>query len=114
VKHGRAKGAGSTKFAVNTDYVEAVWQAGGDPMLAPCLDLESWNGRWPWRMGFLFIGGKDYHPEAYGEALSPKIGVAGQAAPRFRSNADAAGAKLWQACLWHLRGASAYQHRIGR
>ncbi len=64
-------GTGSPKFVVNATYVDALWQAGAEPSLASCLDTEYAELHVARADAFLFIGGKDYHPDAYGEPLSP-------------------------------------------
>ena len=60
---------GSSQFAVNTNYLDSVAIAGAEPLLTPCLDINFAKSQACKANAFLFIGGRDYHPESYGEPI---------------------------------------------
>lgn len=78
-------------YWVYTRYVEVICDAGGLPLLVPCLGNEDLLKEYLERVnGFLFIGGADYPPESYGEVPHPKTKVCDER----RSAADFELAKL--------------------
>ena len=61
-------------IGVNETYVQAVWQAGGTPVLIPLgLPEEKLEGLLPGLNGILFSGGGDVHPRRYGEQIHPLV-----------------------------------------
>jgi putative glutamine amidotransferase len=56
---------------VGRDYVEAVWEAGGLPVLLPTVDISGAVPMLEACTGLLLIGGGDIEPAAYGEAAHP-------------------------------------------
>jgi putative glutamine amidotransferase len=67
--------SGSTVFAQNRSYVEAVATAGGAPVLIPLnLDEGALRAIYERLDGLLLAGGVDVHPRHYGEAVHEKCG----------------------------------------
>ena len=66
---------GDNMIAINDHYLNAIWKAGGIPvLLSPSTD-EEYIGEVCQRFdGFLFCGGVDYDPKYYGEEKSSEIG----------------------------------------
>ncbi|MCX7634493.1 MAG: gamma-glutamyl-gamma-aminobutyrate hydrolase family protein [Syntrophales bacterium] len=65
-------------------YVRAVEEAGGVPVCLPIYhDLETARGVIDLLDGFLFIGGRDYHPEHYGGRPQPKAELMDRRRDRF-------------------------------
>jgi putative glutamine amidotransferase len=61
-------------IGVNEAYVQAVWQAGGTPVLIPLGLPEERLGEMLTHLdGILFTGGGDVHPERYGEQPHPLV-----------------------------------------
>jgi len=59
---------------VGQDYVRAVWEAGGVPVLLPTLDPAAAALMLEACHGLLLIGGGDVDPALYGEAAHPRTG----------------------------------------
>ena len=58
---------------VNTQYVDCVWDAGGTPLLIPCIpDIALLADCVDRCDAILLIGGDDYPPEVYGGELCPE------------------------------------------
>jgi putative glutamine amidotransferase len=66
-------------------YIDSIAGAGGTPViLPPCLDASVVHEALVKLHGFCFIGGTDYHPDAYGE----KKNAPGELMPRRRHDFD--------------------------
>jgi len=59
---------------VGQDYVRAVWEAGGLPLLLPTLHTAAAGSMIQACHGLLLIGGGDIDPALYGEIADPKTG----------------------------------------
>lgn len=61
------EGEGELRISLPADYVQAVVEAGGIPLLIPPITSESTLGTTVYVFdGIILIGGKDYSPEHYG------------------------------------------------
>jgi putative glutamine amidotransferase len=63
-------------YDIYAPYVDVVADAGGVPLLVPCLNNESLLGKYVELIdGFVFTGGEDYPSEFYGELSEPETTV---------------------------------------
>lgn len=62
-------------YAILSNYVEAIRQAGGLPLLLPPMSEADFRAVASRLDGLLMIGGDDYPPEAYGDKLETKTVV---------------------------------------
>jgi len=61
------------RYRLNANYVERVREAGGLPLLVPCVEDKKTLKAYLQKVdGFLFTGGPDYPPEFYGEKIGEK------------------------------------------
>lgn len=71
-----AQGPAPSRYRVNADYVDRICEAGGLPLLIPCVNDEGFLKAYLGRVdGFLFTGGMDYPPEMYGESAHAKTKI---------------------------------------
>lgn len=70
VNHDACPASGRDRYLLPAAYADRVWAAGGRPVLLPCVDArpEELAQMLAGLEGVLFIGGKDYPPELYGES----------------------------------------------
>ncbi|HCE43701.1 MAG TPA: hypothetical protein DET40_09140 [Lentisphaeria bacterium] len=60
-------------YRIKSYYVDAVYEAGGIPLLVPSIPDKSLSREYAGRcVAFIFIGGRDYPPEYYGETKHRK------------------------------------------
>jgi len=60
----------------DADYYEAVWQAGGMPLLVPTIDDDAYCRDVVRRIdGLLLPGGDDVHPHLFGQDVHPKANL---------------------------------------
>ncbi len=64
-------GASVPSFATKCEYIDAVLEAGGLPLILPALSLEQAGEALRGMDGLLLIGGPDLSPQSYGEKLDP-------------------------------------------
>jgi putative glutamine amidotransferase len=64
-----------TRYSQNDNYVDAVWRAGGYPVILPCVeDPEAVDGALAMVDGILVAGGPDIDPHYFGEEPEPGLG----------------------------------------
>ncbi|MFZ2656804.1 MAG: gamma-glutamyl-gamma-aminobutyrate hydrolase family protein [Victivallales bacterium] len=72
-------------YRIKSDYVDAVYEAGGIPLLIPSIPDKSLLKEYVSKCdAFILTGGKDYPPEYYGETRHSKTNIL----PKNRSETD--------------------------
>lgn len=79
------------ELSIPLSYIRAVEEAGGRPLCLPVYEhVKAVRDVFPLLDGFLFIGGRDYHPENYGGRPQPP----GELMDRRRDRFDLALARM--------------------
>ncbi len=64
------------QFHIRDKYIDAVYEHGGLPLPLPCLSDEAALQQYIDKIdGLIIIGGMDYPPDMYGEAVHPKADI---------------------------------------